>query len=167
MLQKLLDRQTCAKCQWCCSFDRNDLWETPIIISENIASLQKQFPAFRTTSLGKDYKLDLSEQFKTDHPHEIVNCPFLHAKTGCVLSESEKPFDCKIWPLRIMRKDHPKGESIVLTLTPSCPACQALPIETIRQFAEQEIADVVMNYAEEHPDMIMPYREGYPILVRF
>jgi len=160
MLTKLFDRNTCAECKWCCSFDRNDIWEAPLVITENAAELQRRFPETRFIPLTKDYKLDLSGQFKTNDPQESVRCPFLDCKTGCVLSDKEKPFDCKIWPLRIMRKD----EQLVLTLTPSCPVCNALPFETVKNFSEQGIAETIRNYAAKHPDMILPYRENYPVL---
>jgi len=161
MLTELFGRKTCAECKWCCSFDKNDQWETPLIISENVAKLQQRFPDAQFTPMGKDYKLDLSEKFQTDNPKEYVFCPFLDQQSGCVLSEEEKPFDCKIWPFRLMRKE---GQ-LVLTLTPTCPACNALPMETIKSFAEREIAEVIERYAVLHPDMILPYRSDYPIVV--
>lgn len=160
MLTKLFGRKTCAECKWCCVFDKTDHWETPLIVSENLSVLRQKFPEATFAPLNKDYKLDLSSTFVSDNPKEYAFCPFLDQKSGCVLPEEEKPFDCKIWPFRLMRKE---GD-LVLTLTPTCPACNAMPIELIEDFAKQGIVKVIANYADDHPDMILPYRNGYPVV---
>ena len=39
MLSKVLKKETCAECRFCCSFRRCSLWETPLFPKEVMDSL--------------------------------------------------------------------------------------------------------------------------------
>ena len=78
-----------------------------------------------------------------------------------VLSDEEKPWDCKIWPLRVMKKTD--GE-VVVALTPTCPHINKLDLNTVRDFVNGNLKDDLLNYADAHPYLIKEYREGYPVM---
>ena len=41
MLSKVLSKNTCADCKFCCSFRRCSLWETPLFSKETMDKLEK------------------------------------------------------------------------------------------------------------------------------
>ena len=166
MLSKILSKESCASCRFCCVFRRTSLWETPVFTEENIRAIEKR-PELDASVLerfeeeNRTYaRYDLSEGYSTDDPEEEVPCPYLSDK-GCILNSVEKPWDCKIWPLRVMRKT---GGELVIALTPTCPEVNKLELERVRSFTEEELADELFEYARNHPYLIKEYRENFPVL---
>ena len=104
----------------------------------------------------------LDDGYKTDDPSEEVPCVFLDPKNGCTLSDEDKPLDCKIWPIRIMRRE----TDYVLALSPTCPAVNKVPLEKVRDVA-RSIEKTVRLYVKKHPYIIKKYIDGYPILTVF
>ena len=96
MLKKILSGKSCAECRLCCIFDRYDIWETPVF-NEEIKNRIKQLrpgTEFVTKDGGYIFKAD---NIGAD---QLFSCPAL-TETGCMLGD-DKPFDCRIWPYRIM-----------------------------------------------------------------
>lgn len=165
MLSGILKKEDCASCRFCCSFRRTSLWETPIFTEENITAIEadnrlnsevlnivkKDGFKFASYNLGNDYK--------TQDPFEEVPCPYL-GENGCTLSSEEKPWDCKIWPLRVMKKD----QEPVIALTPTCPTINSLSIETVRQYVNDDLRNDILEYAKDHPYLIKKYRPDYPVI---
>lgn len=150
MISKALDKSTCAECRFCCEFDKTDSWEIPIVLPSVAKRLEK-----KKVKVVKDkgcFTFDL--EFTGD---EVKKCPFLGEK-GCVLDEEEKPFDCKIWPLRVMDKD---GE-IFISLAKSCPAFSS-DDEKIKLLAE-ELSGKITDYIRENPLSVKKYSNDYKIL---
>ena len=85
----------------------------------------------------------------------------LDVHKGCILSDEDKPFDCKIWPLRIMRKD----EKLVIAFTPTCAALGTTPSEDMVKLVKEGIGDKIYEYASEHPFIIKDYKEGFPVIM--
>ena len=147
MLSKILSKNDCANCRFCCSFRRQSLWETPIF-------------EWRPP-------LDLAPLYKTQNPDEEVPCPYLDAKTGCTLSDEKKPFDCKIWPLRVVKaepseppalaalaSEPPQKNCLKIVLTPTCKAINKLPLETVKNFVNSGPGEQILAYAKAHPQII-------------
>lgn len=138
------------------------MWETPLFERSAVDKL-----SMRRGSLVPDeslgcVRIDLSECYKGTDEAEEVSCGFLDSEKGCMLSEEDKPFDCKIWPLRIMNRD---GE-LVIALTPTCPAINEVPTEVMKKLVDDGLGETIAKYATEHPYIVKPYREGFPILMR-
>lgn len=154
MLKEILSPKTCAECRLCCSFDREDSWENPVI-SENTAEKVKE--QCKNGELipygGNSYRFALSY-----NDEGLAYCPALTEK-GCCLDDNAKPFDCKIWPYRIMRK----GDKLVIVLSPVCENMSAMDFSKTKAFGEK-IAKEIFEQAEENPDIIKEYIEGYPIV---
>lgn len=170
MLSKVLEKSTCAECRFCCSFRRCSLWETPLFPKETIASLEKEYKGInpdmkfnKSMCDGYEYgQMELMYKYKTDDEQEEAKCEFLGEK-GCVLSDKDKPFDCKIWPLRIMKK----GEKTVIALTPTCPAINKQPIDVMKSLVQDGLGDTIYEYSKTHPYIVKEYKKGFPILKEY
>ena len=155
MLTKILSRNSCAKCRLCCVFDRYDLWETP--------SIENELREYIKSNIGDDIEYTPKGDmwlFKMKESKEdgLYRCPMLN-DTGCILGE-KKPFECAIWPYRIMEVEGKRAMSIA----PICDSVNALPLATLLSFAK-EIAPKIFAYADLHPDIIKPYDGTYPVLL--
>ena len=118
MLKKVLSSETCASCRICCSFVKEDAWESPVfseVEMEQIRRLgisEKKFYEIEQNG-RKGYQAD----YQFENEHQILLCPCLDEKKGCLLGE-HKPFECSIWPIRIF-EDENGG---YLGLAEVCPA---------------------------------------------
>lgn len=165
MLSAILSKEDCAKCRFCCSFRRTSLWETPIFTEENILAIKN---SLKDTSVLNEFDnneikyatYDLSDKYLTSNPDEEVPCPYLDQSSGCILNNEEKPWDCKIWPLRILRKADGK---VVVALTPTCPSINSIDIEKIRDFVNDNLKEDLLAYANAHPYLIKNFRDGWNI----
>ena len=173
MLSKILSRKTCAACKFCCSFRRQSLWETPLFSPEIVEKLQKtneygivgEFaPASGDARDAHEsqnaYRLVLENNYRTDDPEEEVACTFLDPHKGCILKAEDKPFDCSIWPLRVMDK----GGELVIALTPTCPTIGATPRSELIALVKNGLGAKIFEYAKTHPYIVKKYREGFPVV---
>lgn len=164
MLSKILSKKECASCRFCCSFRRQSLWEVPVFTSENINAVKIYHRELSDNLIsfsegGITYaKYDLRNSYKTNDPNEEVLCPFLDPIKGCVLSDEEKPWDCKIWPFRVVKND---SDEIFVALTPTCPGINKLDKSEIESFADASFNDSLLAYAKEHPYLIKDFRDGF------
>lgn len=156
MLSKILSKEECAKCRICCCFDSYDIWETPYI-SPALASkiLQEYAPKQEFIKKENHFLFKMDKEQDAD----LYYCPMLDNEKGCVLGD-DKPFDCRIWPLRVMALNETK----VITLSPVCPTMNEKFIKVLTKTAN-ELADQIFEYADENPEAVKPYLDGYPILV--
>ena len=154
MLKKILSGESCAKCRVCCVFDKSDQWEIPLISRELADYLEKNV---KTGYTLKPYKNSFVFDMKYDGDG-LSRCPMLTEK-GCLLGDS-KPFDCRIWPFRVMKLD----ELLAITVSPVCDSVSSLPLKKLCEFLSGGMGDTIFKAAEEYPDMIKDYIDGYPIL---
>lgn len=155
MLRKLLSPDECAKCKLCCTFDSYDLWETPVISRDKANQILQEFnPEQKFIKRDEHFLLKMEKEPGAD----LYYCSLLDHEKGCTLG-SEKPFDCKIWPFRIMALNGTK----VITLSPVCPVVNTRSIEKISEVCK-EIAPGIFEEAARHPEYVKPYLKGYPII---
>lgn len=150
MLKEILDKSTCSKCRICCSFVKDDAWETPVFTSEKIDYKKPWFKCIGENS----HTLKFS--FKDEK--EIKLCPYLDENTGCILKEDEKPVDCKMWPLRVMKKD---GD-LYLTLAPFCKGITVEHIPKIKNMLDNGLREKIRENLVN--DMIKEYEKEYIII---
>lgn len=162
MLSEVLSKSTCAQCKFCCSFRRKSLWETPLFDDASICKLSQE-NEYNITGCFENRQTQLNHLYKTADPEEEVPCTFLDPQNGCILKGVDKPFDCSIWPLRIMRKDG----RLVIALTPTCPAIGAVPNKKITALVKNGLGEKILDYAKGHPYIIKDYHEGFPIVQEF
>ena len=158
MLSRVLSKQSCAACKFCCSFRRQSLWETPLFPSEVVEKLSKP-NEYGVVGEFRNGQIVLGG-YRTDDPEEEVPCTFLDPHKGCILKAEDKPFDCSIWPLRVMDK----GGELVIALTPTCPTIGATPRSELIALVKNGLGAKIFEYAKTHPYIIKEYREGFPII---
>jgi hypothetical protein len=153
MLKKILSCKACAQCRICCVFDDSDIWEAPLISDETKENILKINPTqeFQTNGSSRIMKMEKGE-------NGLYFCPML-GENGCLLGD-EKPFDCKIWPFRVMEFCGMK----VITLSPVCPELFKKPIGELISFLEDGLAERIFEEAEKFPQMVKKYIPNYPIL---
>lgn len=168
MLSKVLSKNSCAACKFCCSFRRKSLWETPLFPHEIAEKLSREneygvVGEFRMSQTVQGVRFDrlvLENNYRSDDPEEEVPCTFLDPQKGCILKGEDKPFDCSIWPLRIMDRN---GE-FVIALTPTCPSIGSTPGENLVELVKSGLGEKIYEYAKTHPYIIKEYHEGFPII---
>ena len=170
MLSSILKKSDCAACKFCCSFRRTSLWETPIFSKEDVEKLIALYPNAKFRPLNKtSFTIDISSNYKTQNPDEEAPCPFLNPNEGCILPSELKPFDCKIWPLRVVSlpsedeksetADCTENTKLAVALTPTCPAINKIPEEQVQNLVTSGLGKTILEYAKEHPDIIKEYSE--------
>ena len=159
MLSQVLSKSTCAACKFCCSFRRQSLWETPLFQPEVVEKLS-QPNEYGVVGEFCDGQIIISG-YRTDDSEEEVPCPFLNPQSGCILKGEDKPFDCSIWPLRVMRKEG----KLVIALTPTCPAIGAAPSPELIKLVKSGLGEKIFEYAQAHPYIVKEYRDAFPILI--
>jgi Fe-S-cluster containining protein len=151
----LLTAEDCANCRLCCWFSSYEIWETPAVENALKTLIKKRFPD--TGFIPKDdYSLFVLRP-KADKP-EFFDCPML-GESGCKLG-SEKPFECAVWPFRIMKLD----DKYVISVSALCKPMMKNSLESILDILENGLEEILKNYARQNPSMIKSYSDGYPII---
>lgn len=155
MLKKILSGSTCAKCRLCCVFDRYDIWETPVFTDEIRDRILAEKPEAEFISKDGGYIFKAKELDE----NELFSCPAL-TETGCMLGD-DKPFDCRIWPYRIMNV----GGRRAITIASICDELYNRPLSQLVGLLKDDLAADIFAYANAHPEIVKPYYEGYPVLM--
>ncbi len=156
MLKNILKGEDCASCRICCVFDKYDLWETPVLEESLKDKASEKFPdtAFVQKGDGWLFRMEESED-------GLYYCPMLDPKSGCMLGD-DKPFDCRIWPYRVMEL----GGCRVISIASICPTMYVKPLsELCGELEKNGLAEKIFAYADSHPHIVKPYESGYPILL--
>jgi Fe-S-cluster containining protein len=155
MLSKILSKRECAECKICCSFDSYDLLETPVVTDEIMQRSLAVKPDQRFADVDgtRLYIMD------KEPDRDLYYCPMLDHSKGCLLGDS-KPFDCRIWPFKIMRFEGRR----VIALSPVCPIVSDKPLSELRELAH-ELAPVIFAEADREPSLVRPYSSGYTIML--
>lgn len=94
MLHNVLTHETCAKCRICCSFVKEDAWESPLFSKEDMERIKKAgILEDCFDKVCKDGREVYMAHYEFHDEKEILLCPCLDEKKGCILG-SEKPFEC-------------------------------------------------------------------------
>jgi len=155
MLKEILNPKACAECRLCCVFDRYDVWETPVFTEEIKAELLKLRPDTEFIEKDGGYLYKVRELDKDD----LFRCPAL-SETGCILGDG-KPFDCQIWPYRIMEI----GGRRAVTIAPNCEEMFNKPLSEHLRFIRKGLAKEIFDYANLHPETVKHYNDMFPILL--
>ena len=133
MLSAILSKEFCKDCKFCCIFEVRHLWETPEKISH------------------------ILDKYEGADPLCEVPCPHLDNAAGCTLSDKDKPFECSIWPFRIMNRDG----RIIMAVANTCPGIKQYSEEFLRDFAQDNLLIPARSYYSEHPNAAKPYVDYY------
>ena len=155
MLKKILSGSVCADCRLCCVFDRYDIWETPLFEEETTAKIKAAFPDAKFAKKGGGFVLTSGEI--TDG--ELFSCPAL-TDSGCMLGD-DKPFDCRIWPFRIMNGSGQR----VIAVSSLCSAVYEQSHDKLRSFLKEELAEKIFDYADKFPEAVHELYDNYTVLL--
>jgi len=154
MLEKILTQKDCADCRFCCTFDRDDIWEVPLIDDD----LARLIPGKYNLDIGYEF-VNGNRVFEISYDEKGESrCPAFR-ENGCGLLE-DRPFDCKIWPFRAMKL----GEFTVITVSPFCEKVNQLPLWELVKFVNEELAEKIKARMEKYPGQVKDYIFGYAIL---
>ncbi len=158
MLEEILSPKDCARCGFCCSFRRQSLNLTPNFAKETIDEIKKRYPEARFKERPDGaVTIDIDDCYRTDDSNEEALCPF--NRKGCILPDDLKPFDCKLWPFRLMKKE----DSLLLALVPSCPHIKKDDPAVFEKTASA-VAKAAKEYAKDHPEIIIDHRPDYEVV---
>lgn len=161
MLTHLFNAATCARCRLCCNFRPASVWETPYLeeaLCEQLTSLG--IPLCTRADGSRSFALS----FRTDSPDETADCPLLDPARGCTLPRGARPFECRVWPLRLMYAE--SGELCIGCYT----ACPALAEPSVRErlvaYASGELLPLLLDYARRFPRSVRPLHPAYAVIHR-
>jgi hypothetical protein len=165
-LGQLVSYDDCKKCRLCCWFTKYELWETPVISDEKRDFIKENYPETQFIGKGTGCSLFIMKEVsaKEKNNPEIIDstvfdCPML-SESGCRLGQN-KPFECSIWPYRIMSQN---GKLLISVSTLCKPMCKN-SLESIIDQLKSGLAKEICDYAKIHPGIIKEYNDGYPILM--
>lgn len=151
MITNILNRKTCAECQYCCSYTDEDLWDAPGFTKEEYQKLSQihNFPSILHNHLYY-LKMDKNEN------GEYV-CPLL-TSSGCLLG-TNKPFKCAIWPLYVVNyKNH-----TAIAVSDVCPEMSTIS-DTAILCGITDIIPIIKQIIQEHPELIEEYRKDFRLI---
>ncbi|MGN1481408.1 hypothetical protein [Porcipelethomonas sp.] len=155
MLKGLLENKSCRECRICCGFDKTDIWEMPVMNSDTAKELSRLRPDTEFTEKDGAFIVKAG-RLEGD---ELFFCPALDKEKGCILGD-KKPFDCSIWPYRIMDLNG----TWVISICPVCGELYNRPLRELVEFVENGLGEKIYKYALENPDIVKKYDHSYPIL---
>ncbi len=155
MIKKILKGSSCAACRMCCIFDRYDVWETPLFEETTMNKVKTTAPHAEFAKKGSGYVLNAKEM--TDD--ELFSCPAL-AENGCILGD-EKPFDCRIWPFRVMEYDGCR----VIAVSSLCNEVHGQSHDSLRTFLKEGLAAEIFAYADKFPEAVHQFYDNYSVLL--
>ena len=162
LLSPVLSAQQCASCRFCCTFLRSEAWETPVFSEKELLTLSASYGPLSVLRRDGAFTYDLSAYWLRHGPDSYAPCPFLDKDRGCMRDEAHKPFDCKIWPLRVMRME---SGSVVIVLDTACRVLDASHTEQMKDFVVGSAAEEIAREAFRNPSMIKDYSGGLPVLL--
>lgn len=155
MLTQFFTPDRCAACKLCCNFRRSSAWETPALPPGLVADLQA---AGVPLHVREDGSCTFRLTYRSSDPAETANCPMLDTCRGCTLPRDSRPFECRIWPLRLM---HTESGQLILGLYRSCPALTPPVREKIIAHATGPLLPTLLHHAEHNPHTVRPLDKAY------
>lgn len=161
MLSKILPAKECAKCRNCCVFHEKSRWETPVVSKKKAEKIKRFLQTEDCVVPDNDknsYSLSTVERdVKLSKDAEKYRCVALDEKSGCMLGKDEKPFDCSIWPLRVMKNE----DRLYIMLAEDCHFLDGTFVEKINKILLEGLKEHILSEIKENPYIIKPYNDNY------
>ena len=159
MLTHFISPGQCARCRLCCNFQRSFAWETPALTPDLVQIMRQRNVVLRQRADGST---TFSLCFPDDAPEDYCAiCPVLDPSSGCILSREQRPLECRLWPLRLMRS--PSGQ-LCVALYSACPALTPATREQITAYAAGGLRHTLLRLANEQPLSIRSFNSAYTVL---
>ncbi len=157
MLTSVLLPSACASCRLCCNFLPFSAWESPALEPECVELLRERGVCLVER---EDGAVTFHLNFASDAPQEAADCPLLDRCAGCTLPRAQRPFECRLWPLRLM---HDEAGSLLLTCYRSCPGLAPVPLSDLLALAEV-LRPALLAHARRCPASVRPLHPNYTVL---
>lgn len=157
MLTNIISPSDCSACKLCCNFVRSSAWETPALEQELVYLLQEQgIPLSQRPDGSTSFFL----HYCSESENEAALCPMLSTQSGCTLPRRLRPFECRIWRLRLMNV----SGHLVLGLYKNCPALDNNKRCALIQFACTKLLPLLLDYAKNHPLAVRDFNPNYDVI---
>ncbi len=154
MLTNIISSADCASCKLCCNFLRSSAWETPALDKELVFLLQEEgIPLVQRPDGSTSFYL----HYCSESENETALCPMLSPLTGCSLPRRMRPFECRIWPLRLMKQ----SGHLVIGLYKYCPALDEERRLALVELACTKLLPYLLEYAQKHPLSVRDVNPNY------
>lgn len=158
MLTHIFTSMSCARCRLCCNFRPCSAWETPFLEEALCEVLRNQGITLCSRPNGSDSFL---LEFQTGSSEEAVNCPLLDPLSGCTLPREQRPFECRVWPLRLMQENG----ALCIGCYTACPALLEKGVrEKLISSARGELLPILLDYARRFPQSVRAFDSAYEII---
>lgn len=157
MLTDFITATDCSTCKLCCNFLRSSAWETPALEPELIYLLQEECVPL---AQRQDGSTSFYLHYCTSDASELALCPMLSPQSGCTLPRELRPFECRIWPLRMMRT----GGRLAIGLYKNCPALTGAKRQALIHYATTELLPAMQAYARSHPKAVRDRNNAYDLI---
>lgn len=159
MLTHIFNSSACARCRLCCNFRPASVWETPFLEEALCEQLRSRgIPLCTRPNGSRSFCLS----FRTNAADETADCPLLDPATGCTLPRAERPFECRVWPLRLMQDE---SGMLCIGCYTACPALRdAETLKRLTTYACGELLPVLLDYARRFPQSVRALHPAYTLL---
>lgn len=159
MLTHIFSPSTCAQCRLCCNFCQRSAWETPFLEPPLAAQLAEQKIQLTTRLNGSQ---SFALHFLSHNPEDTCNCPLLDPAKGCSLPREQRPFECRVWPIRLMKNDR---HELCIACYKDCPALLHQDTwQKLVSYATGELLPSLLDYANRFPESVRPFDSHYSII---
>lgn len=168
-MQQIIKHEQCQRCRECCRFRENRQYFAPVFTGEERDAVQAAAPHILTQfiPIAPDlYQIQLVRAKVDDGVYPYV-CPYLDEDAYACSVYEVRPFDCRIWPMIVMRiretgkimLGHFTG-GVCLGLKEVPEADFALYKEQFTQYARTE---KFVAFLKAHPRLIWDHQaeDGY------
>ncbi len=159
MLTGIFSPKLCAQCKLCCNFRRVSAWETPALEPAQIFLMHELCVPLEERADGTT---SFFLNFQTENPDEVADCPMLDSCSGCTLPRSQRPFECRIWPVRIMKE----ASTLVVGIYKDCPALDESTFEKLKAHTLDHLLPQILSYAKRNPRAVREFNTAYQIIWR-
>lgn len=159
MLTGIFSPQLCAQCKLCCNFHRSSAWETPALEPAQIFHMHELCVPLEER---RDGTTSFYLHFHSNDSDEVANCPLLDPNSGCMLPRDERPFECRIWPVRVMRE----SSTLVIGIYRACPAITEESFEKLKKHTLENLLPEILAYAKRNPRAVREFNTAYQIIWR-
>lgn len=159
MLKKILSLDKCAACRNCCVFHEESRWETPIVSKEKAIAIKKALKREDCVQpFEKSFVLSsVKREIELNEGMELYKCAALDEEHGCMLSSEEKPFDCSLWPVRVMKKNN----KVFIMLAEGCHTVDNTFVEKVNKLLLEGLKERIIEEINKNPDIVKPYSNNY------
>ncbi|HLD88595.1 MAG TPA: YkgJ family cysteine cluster protein [Candidatus Nanoarchaeia archaeon] len=159
-MKNITEYSDCRKCSECCKFRKDEIYFAPVFANEEFDKLgsdsEKVF--FEQRGTAKQVRLaKLNDEFYV--------CPFYNSEKELCSIYQKRPFDCRIYPFLVAKKN---GKIYLTAFRDACPSLEKKSEDEIVNYAEnlknwlQE--EKQLRFFERNPDVIWPVDDDQTIV---